>query len=209
MSAGMIGKKLGMTQIFDESSNQIPVTVVEAGPCTILDIRTPEKNGYAAITLGFGKKDINKVNKPQKGYFKRAADEGYKVVREFRVSKGALEKYELGQKITTDVFKIGDILDVTGKSKGKGFTGVVKRWGFRGGSSSHGSRFHRAPGSIGMCAWPAKTFRGKKMPGHKGNTNITIKNLTIVDIKPDRNIILIKGAVPGARNGIVRLKGKK
>lgn len=207
MSGGMIGKKLGMTQIFDESGNSVPVTVVEAGPCAVLDVRNPKKNGYASIALGFGKKDLNKVNKPKRGMFEKAGDVAYRVVREFRLPEDKLKEYELGQVITADLFKIGDYVNVTGRSKGRGFTGVMKRWGFSGGRKTHGSRFHRAPGSIGMCAWPAKTLKGQKMPGHKGNEKVTLKNLLIVEVKPERNLILIKGAIPGAKNGIVIIKG--
>jgi large subunit ribosomal protein L3 len=207
MPGGMIGKKLGMTQIFDESGNSVPVTVIETGPCAVLDIRTPKKNGYASVALGFEQKDINKVNKPKRGFFERAGEVAYRVIREFRVPAEDLENYKLGQVITADHFKIGDMVNVTGRSRGKGFTGVMKRWGFAGGRKTHGSRFHRAPGSIGMCAWPAKTLKGQKLPGHKGNEKITVKNLIVVDVKKERNIILVKGAVPGARNGIVEVKG--
>lgn len=203
----MIGKKLGMTQIFDESGNSVPVTVIETGPCAVLDIRTPKKNGYSSVALGFDQKDINKVNKPKRGFFEKAGEVAYRVIREFRVPTEELENYKLGQVITADHFKIGDMVSVTGRSRGKGFAGVVKRWGFAGGRKTHGSRFHRAPGSIGMCAWPARTLKGQKLPGHKGNEKITVKNLVVVDVKKERNIILVKGAVPGAKNGIVEVKG--
>lgn len=207
MPEGMIGKKLGMTQIFDESGNSVPVTVIEAGPCAVVDKRTPKKNGYASVALGFGRVDLKKVNKPKQGMFQKAGDAAYRVIREFRLSEEKLEQYELGQTITVDFFKIGDSVNVTGTTKGKGFTGVMKRWGFAGGRKTHGSRFHRAPGSIGMCAWPAKTLKGQKLPGHKGNEKITIKNLMVIDIKTDRNIILVKGSVPGSKNGIVIIQG--
>ncbi|MBN1573423.1 MAG: 50S ribosomal protein L3 [Deltaproteobacteria bacterium] len=208
MPGGMIGKKLGMTQIFDESGNSVSVTVIEAGPCAVLDIRTPKKNGYASVALGFDQKDINNVNKPKRGFFERAGEVAYRVIREFRLPADELEKYKLGQIITADCFKIGDVINVTGRSKGKGFAGVVKRWGFSGGRKTHGSRFHRAPGSIGMCAWPARTLKGKKLPGHKGSERVTVKNLVVVDVKKERNVILVKGAIPGAKNGIVEVKGK-
>ena len=200
---GLIGKKLGMTQIFDESGNQIPVTVIEAGPCAVLEVRTPKKNGYAAVSLGFDKKDLKKVNNPQRGFFEKAGDSAYRVIKEFRVSADEIDKFERGQMIGADLFKIGDIVNIAGKSKGKGFAGVVKRWGFAGGRKTHGSRFHRAPGAIGMCADPARTLKGTRMPGHAGNTKITAKNLTVMDVKPERNLILVKGAIPGARGGIV------
>jgi large subunit ribosomal protein L3 len=200
---GLIGKKLGMTQIFDESGNQVPVTVIEAGPCSVLDVRTPQKNGYAAVSLGFEKKDLKKVNKPQRGFFEKAGDSAYRVIREFRVSADEIDQFEPGQIIGADLFKIGDIVNVAGRSKGKGFTGVVKRWGFAGGKKTHGSRFHRAPGAIGMCADPARTLKGSRMAGHAGDARATAKNLTVLDVKPERNLILVKGAIPGARGGIV------
>jgi large subunit ribosomal protein L3 len=207
MATGLIGKKLGMTQVFDESGNHIPVTVVEAGPCTVVDVRTHERNGYTAVALGFGRKDLNKVNKPRRGVFEKIGSSAFGVVKEFRISKGGVEGFTPGQELTVDIFSIGQLVDVVGTSKGKGFAGVIKRWGFHGGRQTHGSRFHRAPGSIGMCADPSRTFKGRKLPGQKGNSSVTVKDLTIVDIKQDKNIILIRGAVPGARNGIVFIKG--
>jgi large subunit ribosomal protein L3 len=204
----MIGKKLGMTQVFDESGNQIPVTVLEAGPCVVVDIRTPKKNGYAAVTFGFGKKDLTKVNKPRRGAFEKIGTTAFKVIKEFRMPESTIEEYTPGQEITAaQVFKIGDLVDVVGVSKGRGFAGVVRRWGFHGGRDTHGSRFHRAPGSIGMCADPSRTFKGRKLPGHLGDTRVTVKDLSIVDIKGEKNIILIRGAVPGGKNGIVLIKG--
>ena len=207
MTRGLIGKKLGMTQIFDDMGNQIPVTVVQAGPCPVLDVRTPEKNGYSAVALGFDKKELNKVNKPAQGYFSRVGDSAYRVVREIRVDDAQIGEFSLGQMMNVEQFKVGDKIVVTGRSKGKGFAGVMKRWGFGGGRKTHGSRFHRAPGAIGMCAWPARTFKGRKMPGHKGTERITVKNLSVVDVFPDRNVLLVKGAVPGAKNGILIIRG--
>jgi len=207
MTRGLIGKKLGMTQIFDDMGNQIPVTVVQAGPCPVLDVRTPEKNGYSAVALGFDKKELNKVNKPAQGYFSRVGDSAYRVVREIRVDDAQIGEFSLGQMMNVEQFKVGDKIVVTGRSKGKGFAGVIKRWGFGGGRKTHGSRFHRAPGAIGMCAWPARTFKGRKMPGHKGTERITVKNLSVVDVFPDRNVLLVKGAVPGAKNGILIIRG--
>jgi len=207
MTRGLIGKKLGMTQIFDDMGNQIPVTVVQAGPCPVLDVRTPKKNGYSAVALGFDKKEMDKVNKPAQGFFSKAGDSAYRVVREIRVDDSKIEEFSLGQIINVEQFKVGDIITVTGRSKGKGFAGVMKRWGFGGGRKTHGSRFHRAPGAIGMCAWPARTFKGRKMPGHKGTERITVKNLSVVDVFPERNVLLVKGAVPGAKNGILIIRG--
>jgi large subunit ribosomal protein L3 len=207
MATAIIGKKLGMTQVFDESGNHIPVTVLEAGPCTVVDVRTPDRNGYAAVALGFGRKDLKKVNKPKRGLFEKIGSSAFGIVKEFRVPEEGVGKFTPGQEITAEVFSIGQLVDVVGVSKGKGFAGVVKRWGFHGGRATHGSRFHRAPGSIGMCADPSRTFKGRKMPGHLGNSTVTVKDLTIVDIKHDKNIILIRGAVPGGKNGIVFIKG--
>jgi large subunit ribosomal protein L3 len=207
MATGLIGKKLGMTQVFDESGNHIPVTVVEAGPCTVVDVRTPERNGYAAVALGFGRKDLKKVNKPKRGLFEKIGSSAFGVIKEFRISQEGIEGFTPGQEITAEIFSIGQLVDVVGISKGKGFAGVIKRWGFHGGRATHGSRFHRAPGSIGMCADPSRTFKGRKLPGQMGNSGVTVKDLTIVDIKQDKNIILIRGAVPGGKNGIVFIKG--
>jgi large subunit ribosomal protein L3 len=208
MATGMIGKKLGMTQVFDESGNHIPVTVLEAGPCVVVDIRTKKKNGYTALALGFGKKDINRVNKPRRGQFEKIGTSAYRIIKEFKVSEEKAAEFKPGQEITAQqFFKIGDLVDVVGVSKGKGFAGVTKRWGFHGGRDTHGSRFHRAPGSIGMCADPSRTFKGRKLPGHLGDAQVTVKDLSIVDIKEEKNIILIRGAVPGAKNGIVLIKG--
>lgn len=207
MATAIIGKKLGMTQVFDESGNHIPVTVLEAGPCTVVDVRTPERNGYAAVALGFGRKDLNKVNKPRRGVFERVGSSAFEVVREFRISEEGLGEFAPGKEITVQMFSIGQLVDVVGVSKGRGFAGVVKRHGFRGGRDTHGSRFHRAPGSIGMCADPSRTFKGRKLPGHMGNHRVTVKDLSIVDVKPDKNIILIRGAIPGAKDGIVFIKG--
>ena len=207
MAAGIIGKKLGMTQVFDESGNHIPVTVLEAGPCVVVDVRTKQKNGYTAVALGFGKKDLKRVNKPKRGQFEKIGTAAFHIIKEFRVTEDGLGGFTPGQEVTASgVFKIGDLVDVVGVSKGKGFAGVVKRWGFHGGRATHGSRFHRAPGSIGMCADPSRTFKGRKLPGHLGNKRVTVKDLSIVDIKTERNIILVRGAVPGAKNGIVLIR---
>jgi large subunit ribosomal protein L3 len=208
MAAGIIAKKLGMTQIFDESGNQIPVTVLAAGPCVVVGVRTKEKNGYTAVALGFEKRDLNKVKKPVRGEFEKIGTPAFRIVKEFRVSEEGIAGFTVGREITAShLFKIGDLVDVMGVSKGKGFAGVVKRWGFHGGRATHGSRFHRAPGSIGMCADPSRTFKGRKFPGQFGNTRVTVKDLSIVDIKAEKNIVLIRGAVPGARNGIVLIRG--
>jgi large subunit ribosomal protein L3 len=208
MAAGIIGKKLGMTQVFDESGNHIPVTVLLAGPCVVVDVRTKQRNGYTAVALGYEKRDLNKVKKPLRGEFEKIGTPAFRIVREFRVSEEGIGSFTVGREVTaSELFKIGDLVDVVGVSKGKGFSGVVRRWGFHGGRDTHGSRFHRAPGSIGMCADPSRTFKGRKLPGQFGNTRVTVKDLSIVDIKAEKNLVLIRGAVPGAKNGIVLIRG--
>ena len=175
---GMIGKKIGMTQLPDETGNMIPVTVLQVGPCTVLGVRTPERDGYSALKLGFGEVPKKKLNKPQLGELAKVLGERDKypveVVKEFRISD--VEKYEPGQILTVEVFKKVGKVDVTGISKGRGFQGVMKRWGFHGGPMSHGSKFHRRPGSIGASTFPARVLKGKKMPGHMGMQKVTVRN---------------------------------
>jgi large subunit ribosomal protein L3 len=204
---GILGRKVGMTRLFSERGRAIAVTVIEAGPCTVLQKKTVAKEGYNAIQVGFLEKKESRVNKPASGHFKRSGGKAFYHIREFRVADP--EAYQLGQEITlSDILQIGDRVDVTGKSKGRGFQGVVKRHGFRGGPASHGACFHRAPGSIGACAWPARVIKGKKLPGHMGTETVTQKNLTIVDIRTDENIVLIEGTVPGAKNGLLSIHTK-
>ncbi|NOQ45488.1 MAG: 50S ribosomal protein L3 [Desulfobulbaceae bacterium] len=204
---GILGRKLGMTRVYNEHGRSIPVTVIEAGPCTILQKKTAKKEGYNAIQVGFLVKKESRMNKPEAGHFKRSGGTGFYHVREFRVNDP--ESYELGQLITlAEVLKVGDKVDVSAKTKGRGFQGVMKRYGFAGGKASHGSGFHRAPGSIGCSAWPAKVVKGKKLPGQMGNNTNTQKNLTIVDIRDDDNVVLIQGSVPGAKNGLLSIYTK-
>jgi len=204
---GILGRKVGMTRVYNEHGASIPVTVIEAGPCTILQKKTESKEGYNAIQVGFLEKKQSRLNKPEVGHFKRSGGTGYYHVREFRVDDP--DTYELGQQITLgEVVKIGDKVDICGKSKGRGFQGVMKRHGFSGGKASHGSGFQRAPGSIGCSAYPGRVIKGKKMPGRMGNDIKTLKNLTIVDIREEDNILLIKGGVPGAKNGLVSIYTK-
>ena len=204
---GILGRKVGMTRVYNEHGASIPVTVIEAGPCTILQKKTESKEGYNAIQVGFLEKKQSRLNKPEVGHFKRSGGTGYYHVREFRVDDP--DTYELGQQITLgEVVKIGDKVDICGKSKGRGFQGVMKRHGFAGGKASHGSGFQRAPGSIGCSAYPGRVIKGKKMPGRMGNDIKTLKNLTIVDIREEDNILLVKGAVPGAKNGLVSIYTK-
>ena len=204
---GILGRKLGMTRVYNEYGRSIPVTVIEAGPCTILQKKTTKKEGYNAIQVGFLVKKESRMNKPEAGHFKRSGGMGFYHVRQFRVNDP--ESYELGQLITlAEVLKVGDKVDVSAKTKGRGFQGVMKRHGFAGGKASHGSGFHRAPGSIGCSAWPAKVVKGKKLPGQMGNNTITQKNLTIVDIRDDDNVLLIQGSVPGSKNGLLSIYTK-
>ena len=204
---GILGRKVGMTRVYNEHGRSIPVTVIEAGPCTVLQKKTEGKEGYNAIQVGFLEKKQSRLNKPELGHFKRSGGTGFYHVREFRVADP--DTYELGQQITLgEVLKIGDKVDISGRSKGRGFQGVMKRHGFGGGKASHGSGFHRAPGSIGCSAYPGRVIRGKKLPGRMGNDLKTLKNLTIVDIREDENILLVQGAVPGAKNGLVSIYTK-
>jgi len=201
---GLLGKKLGMTRVFSEYGASIPVTVIEAGPCVVLQKKTVDKEGYNAIQVGFGPKKESRVNKPLAGHFKAAGKGGFYHVKEFRVADPG--EYEVGQTLRADeLFSVGELVDVRGKTKGRGFQGVVKRHGFKGGRATHGSMFHRAPGSIGCSAWPSRVIKGKKMPGRMGNRFITKKNCTVIDIRPDENVIVVKGSVPGAREGVVQI----
>ncbi len=204
MKKGLIGKKIGMTQIFADDGRRIPVTVVEAGPCTVLQKKTIDKDGYTALQLGYSQQDSARSSKPEIGHSKAAGKGVYRFLKEFRLQD--TDSYSVGDVITSDLFSPGDIIDVTGISIGKGFQGVIKRWGFKGGRASHGSNFHRAPGSIGCSATPSRVFKNKKMPGQLGNETVTIQKLTVVRVDSADNLILVKGAIPGARNGIVILK---
>ncbi|NJD92231.1 MAG: 50S ribosomal protein L3 [Geobacter sp.] len=204
MKKGIIGKKLGMTQIFADDGRRIPVTVVEAGPCVVLQKKTSEKDGYSAIQLGFSQKDASRANKPSVGHCKAAGQGVFQHLKEFRIDDA--EGLAVGDLVKADIFAAGDVIDVTGVSIGKGFQGVIKRWGFKGGRSSHGSTFHRAPGSIGCSATPSRVFKNKKMPGQLGNETVTVQKLTVVRVDAADNLILVKGALPGAKNGIVLLK---
>lgn len=198
---GIIGRKLGMTQIFSEEGKAIPVTVVEAGPCTVTQVKTVEKEGYDAVQLGYGKVKDKKLNKPQRGHFERKGLEPMRYLAEIRVDDPS--SYQVGQEITVSLFSKGERVDVTGRSKGKGFAGVVKRHGFGGGPGSHGAHFHRAPGSIGACATPSRVFRGSRMPGRMGAERVTALHLEVVDVKPERNLLLLKGSVPGPNGALV------
>ncbi len=202
-----MGKKLGMTGIFSEEGKYIPVTVVEAGPCVVTQIKSVKTDGYNALQLGFLEKRESLVNKPEKGHMKKSGSQCFAFITEFFVDN--VEDYKLGQIISLDLFKTGELVDVSGTIKGRGFSGVIKRHGFHGGGKTHGSRSHRIPGSIGCSAWPAKVIKGKKMPGQYGNSRKTIKNLEIVELLPEENLIMIKGALPGHNSGIVEINKLK
>jgi large subunit ribosomal protein L3 len=207
MCKGLLGKKLGMTSHFASDGRYLPVTVVEVGPCVITQIKSEATDGYNALQLGFGEKKESRTTKPLAGHFKKSGGGTFAFLREFGVDDPG--GYQVGQTLTADLFSVGEKIEVTGTSKGRGYQGVIKRHGFHGGKDSHGSHSHRVPGSIGCSAWPAKVIRGKKMPGQYGNDRKTVRNLEIVDIRPDENLILIKGALPGYRSGLVSIKKLK
>lgn len=201
---GLIGKKLGTTQIFDEQGQLVPVTVLQVGPCQITQIKKVETDGYSAVQLGFEDKKEKRVTKPLIGHFKKAGVKPKKYLAEVRVED--LNAYKVGDELKVDIFSATEKVNVTAKSKGRGFSGVVKRWGFRGGPGSHGAHFHRAPGSIGASATPSRVAKGKKMPGRYGYQQVTTRNLKVVKVDPENNLLLVKGAVPGANGTIVKVK---
>jgi len=204
---GLLGKKIGMTRIYSEMGQAIPVTVIQAGPCVVLQKKTEAKEGYNAIQVGFDPKKESRLSKPEAGHFKVAGKGGFYHIKEFRVSDP--DAYELGQEIQlAELVKIGDQVNISGRSKGRGFQGVVKRHGFKGGRKTHGSMFHRRPGSIGCSAWPSRVVKGKKLPGHMGTDLLTKKNLTVIDIRADENILLVRGSVPGAKQGLLQIYTK-
>lgn len=204
MKKAILGKKLGMTQIFAADGTMIPVTVVEAGPCSVVQKKTLEKDGYIALQIGYGNIREKLVNKPLKGHFAKANAALARHLKEFKFDDS--NAFELGSVIKADIFEEGDVVDVSGVSKGKGFQGVIKRHGQHRGPMSHGSRYHRRPGSMGACSSPSKVFKGKRLPGHTGARSVTIQNLTIVSVDAENNVILVKGALPGARGSAVSIK---
>ena len=204
MNKGLIGKKIGMTQIFDESGKVIPVTVIEAGPCVVAQVKTEETDGYTAVQLGFGDIKEKKLTKPTKGHFTKVNVTPKKHLREFRLD--SIADYTVGQELKADVFAVGDKLDIQGTSKGKGFQGVIKRHGQSRGPMGHGSMYHRRPGSMGPTSTPGRVFKGKRLPGHMGAQTISIQNLEVVRVDLDKNVILVKGSVPGAKGAILKLK---
>ncbi len=204
MSKTLIGKKVGMTQIFDEQGKVIPVTVIEAGPCTVVQLKTVETDGYTAVQLGFGDVKEHKVIKPVRGHYTKVNLKPKKHLREFRVN--SVDDLKVGDELKVDTFEVGDKLDIQGTSKGKGFQGVIKRHGQSRGPMGHGSMYHRRPGSMGPTSTPGRVFKGKKLPGHMGHETVTIQNLEVVKIDLDKNVVLVKGSVPGAKGAILKLK---
>ncbi len=205
MKKFMLGKKVGMTQIFSDDGLAIPVTVIQAGPCTVVQKKTVDTDGYSAVKVGFEDVADKKLNKPERGLFSKIKVSAKKHLREFRAEDS--EKYEVGQDIKVeDMFAAGDKIDVSGISKGKGFQGTIKRYGQKGGAETHGSMYHRRVGSMGANTSPARVFKGKKLPGHMGSDNITVQNLDVVRVDGERNLLLVKGAVPGPKGGLLVIK---
>ena len=197
---GILGKKLGMTQVFADDGTVIPVTVIQAGPCVVLQKKNLENDGYEAVQLGFDDKKESRANKPEKGHAKKAGTTPKRFIREIRGVN--LDEYEVGQELKADIFTVGEYVDVTGTSKGKGFAGSIKRHGQARGPMAHGSKYHRGPGSMGSIA-PNRVFKGKPLPGRMGNERVTIQNLQVIKVDPERNLLLVKGSVPGSRNSYV------
>ncbi len=205
MIKGILGRKLGMTQVFREDGSVVPVTVIQAGPCYVTQIRTPERDGYAAVQLGFEEVPPRKLNKPLRGHLERAGVPPLRILREFRIDDVA--DHQVGEKVTVEIFQVGEKVDVTGWSKGRGFAGVVKRHGFAGGPRTHGQSDRlRAPGSVGAGTDPGRVFKGKRMAGRYGNERVTVQNLEVVAVDPERNLLLVKGSVPGARGGLLLIR---
>ncbi len=208
MCKGLIGKKLGMTGVFTPEGDYIPVTVVQLGPCVVTQVKTEATDGYNAIQIGFGDRKAKRVTQPLKGHFAKSGKKYFAVLKEFSADNPA--QYTPGQTINiADVFKIGENVDVAGTTKGRGFAGVIKRHGFHGGKDTHGCMSHRITGSIGASAWPSRVVKGKKMPGHLGNERRTTRNLLIVDVRPEENIVMLKGAVPGHISGVIEIRKPK
>lgn len=204
MNIALLGKKVGMTQVFDEDNRLVPVTVIEAGPCPVVQIKSASSDGYDAIQLGYGSQKSQRMSKAELGHLAKAKVDAVSTLQEFRTN-GSTE-LNVGDVLTVDKFEAGQKIDVIGTSKGRGFQGVVKRYGFAGGPASHGSMFHRRGGSYGMCQWPGHVIKGKKMPGHMGDVQRTVQNLQVVKVVADKNIILIKGSVPGSNGSLLTVR---
>ncbi|MGI6566699.1 MAG: 50S ribosomal protein L3 [Firmicutes bacterium] len=206
MPKGILGRKLGMTQVFTEDGRLVPVTVIEATPNTVIQVKTKETDGYDAVQVGFGEKRERLINKPEKGHLAKAGVKSVRYLREFRTEDvPEFQQLKAGDSITVDIFQAGDLVDVTGNTKGKGFAGVIKRWGFARGPMAHGSMYHRRVGSLGPVG-PARVFKGRKLPGRLGNVQRTIQGLEIVRVDTERNLLLVKGGVPGIRGSLVRVQ---
>jgi large subunit ribosomal protein L3 len=207
MCKGLMGKKLGMTGLFASDGRMVPVTVIQAGPCVVTQIKTQATDGYNALQLGFDEVKPRLVTKPRQGHFRKSGELCFRHVQEFPVDRP--EDYTVGQQVTLEIFAVGERVDVSGTTKGRGFAGVIKKEGFSGGRTTHGSKCHRIPGSIGSSAWPSRVFKGKGMPGHYGVEHQTMQNMEIVDIRPEDHLILVRGAVPGPASGLVAIKKPK
>ena len=209
MNLELLGKKLGMSQVYDDDNNLVPVTIIEAGPCPILQVKSHDTDGYSAVQIGFNPsgKTPNKANRCSKGHAKKSKADAQQVCKEFRLPDE--HEYELGRSLTVDDFKDINLVDVVSITKGKGFQGVVKRWNFSGGPASHGSMFHRRGGSYGLCQWPGRVFKNKKMPGHTGNVSRTTQNLRVVKILPEKNLVMVKGSIPGHKGSVLSIRVAK
>ena len=205
MRAGLIGRKLGMTRVFTEDGKSWPVTVLQAGPCQVVGLKKAETHGYEAVQLGFEEMKPSRVKKPVQGVCAKAGVAPKRVLREFRVDDCAV--YQVGQSLTVEQFPVGQMVDVTGRGIGKGFSGVMKRWGFRGGRASHGAhRTHRSPGSIGQCQTPGRVFKNKKMAGQMGDARVTVQNVSVAALDVERNLLVVKGSVPGSKGAVVLIR---
>ena len=206
MAIGLVGRKVGMTQIFDEDGTAVPVTVIEAGPCPVVQKKTVATDGYEAIQIGFrSEAKAARLTKPVRGHFDKVQVPYQRHLREIRL-RGGEGEFQVGQVLTVSLFAAGDMVRVTGISKGKGFQGGVKRWGYKGGPKTHGSMFHRAPGSIGASSYPSRVFRGHHLPGHMGAARLTVRGLTVVSVDPEKNLVLVRGAVPGPTGGLLTIR---
>lgn len=206
MPLGLIGKKLGMSQVFTDEGVRVPVTVIQAGPCVVTQKKTTDKDGYNAIQIGYDPMPMQRVPQPQQGHFKGANKGAFRTVREIRLED--VNGYEVGAELKTDIFAPGDKVDVQGRTKGRGFQGVIKRWGHHGGRMTHGSMFHRAPGSMGANTDPGRVRKGRRLPGHMGDEQVTISNLEVVATDPEKNLVLVRGSIPGGRNSLVLIRKK-
>jgi len=204
MIKAIVGRKLQMSQIFAEDGTAVPITLIQAGPCTVTQVKTPERDGYSALQIGFGSRKPKNVNKPMKGHLDKVGKGYFEVLREIRMENAS--DHEVGEDLAADVLEIGERIDVIGTTKGKGYAGTIKRWGFQRGPSGHGSKNIREPGSTGNATFPGRVIKGKKMPGQKGNKRITVMNLRIIDVRLEENLLIVKGAVPGSQNGIVLIR---